>query len=112
MEPNVSDNSCHGFESIRVCKLHEILKRSTGESLFFPSIKSSERALHSSAEKKQRHSRTAVDGKSQISRVAPSIEKIYFQRASIEISISATVFFELGMHEFKGRTMSLGCTRS
>jgi hypothetical protein len=35
MEPNVSDNSCHGLESIRVCKLHEMLKRSTGESLFF-----------------------------------------------------------------------------
>jgi hypothetical protein len=35
MEPNVSDNSRHGLERIRVCKLHEMLKRSTGESLFF-----------------------------------------------------------------------------
>ena len=35
MEPNVSDKCCHGLESIQVCKLHEMLKRSTGESLFF-----------------------------------------------------------------------------
>jgi hypothetical protein len=35
MEPNVSNNSCHGLESIQVCKLHKMLKRSTGESLFF-----------------------------------------------------------------------------
>jgi hypothetical protein len=31
----VSDNSCHRLERIRVCKLHEMLKRSTRESLFF-----------------------------------------------------------------------------
>jgi hypothetical protein len=88
-----------------------MLKRSTGESLFFPSSKSSERALHPSAEKIQRQSRTTVDGKSQINRVAPSIAQKYFQRASIEISISAAVFFELGVREFEGRTMSFGCAR-
>jgi hypothetical protein len=38
----VSDNSCHGLESIQVCKLHEVIRRSTGESLFFPSSRSSE----------------------------------------------------------------------
>ena len=31
----VSDNSCHGLKSIQVYKLHEMLKLSTGESLFF-----------------------------------------------------------------------------
>jgi hypothetical protein len=31
----VIDNYFHGLESIRVYKLHEMLKRSTGESLFF-----------------------------------------------------------------------------
>ena len=35
MEPNVSNNSCHGLESIRVCKLQEMLKHSARESLFF-----------------------------------------------------------------------------
>jgi hypothetical protein len=35
MDPNVSDKCCHELESIRVCKLHEMIKRSTRKSLFF-----------------------------------------------------------------------------
>jgi hypothetical protein len=54
-------------------------------------LKSSERAFHSSAERIQRQSRTTVDGKSQIDRVAPSIAQKCFKGRSIAISIGATV---------------------
>ena len=60
---SVSDNSCHGLESNRVCKLHEMLKRSMGESLFFPSSRSSERAkCHRQNPRSILRSRSAIDG--------------------------------------------------
>jgi hypothetical protein len=37
MEPNVSDNSCLGLESIRVCKLHEMHPNTAAEGFRFQS---------------------------------------------------------------------------